>query len=143
GVRPREERHHRAGLAARPDGREAFEELLGATVCPQAHGALEWAVPDRQPLAPVVEGVALEHLRKLLLLRKGRRYLAKGNYNVTRLGYLLKLFPDARFVIPVRDPLWHVASLMKQHQLFCREEQRNPRVLRHMRRSGHFEFGLD
>jgi hypothetical protein len=40
------------------------------------------------------------HIRKLLLVRNGDRYLAKGNYNITRLEYILKLFPDVRFVIP-------------------------------------------
>jgi hypothetical protein len=43
----------------------------------------------------------------------------------------------------VRDPAWHIASLMKQHALFCEGEQRNPLALRHMQRVGHFEFGLD
>jgi hypothetical protein len=69
--------------------------------------------------------------------------VSKGNYNVTRLEYLLKSFPDARFVIPVRRPDGHVASLMKQHTLFCEGETKNPRMLEHMRRIGHFEFGLD
>ena len=74
---------------------------------------------------------------------KAGRYLSKGNYNISRIGYLGRLFPDARFVIPVRDPVDHVASLMKQHRLFCEEEARNPKVLAYMQRAGHFEFGLD
>jgi hypothetical protein len=53
------------------------------------------------------------------------------------------LFPDARFVVPIRDPIWHVASLMKQHRLFSTAQARDAHVLRHLRRSGHFEFGLD
>ena len=32
---------------------------------------------------------------------------------------------------------------MKQHRLFCAEERRDPRILRHMQRAGHLEFGLD
>jgi hypothetical protein len=55
----------------------------------------------------------------------------------------LKIFPDARFIIPIREPSWHIASLMKQHALLCEGERRNPRALQHMRRVGHFEFGLD
>ena len=51
--------------------------------------------------------------------------------------------PTARFIVPVRDPRWHVASLMKQHRLFWRRGQRDPRILKHMRRAGHLEFGLD
>jgi hypothetical protein len=76
-------------------------------------------------------------------VRGRRRYAAKGNYNVTRVGYLAKLFPDARFVIPVRDPVWHIASLMKQHRLFLEGQRDNPAACRHLRRVGHFEFGED
>ena len=43
----------------------------------------------------------------------------------------------------MRDPRWHIASLMKQHRLFCAEERRDPRILKHMQRAGHLEFGLD
>src|SRR3546814_6853228 len=56
---------------------------------------------------------------------------------------LLKLFPDARFVLPLRDPAAHIASLVKQHRLFCQGERRHPAALDHMQRIGHFEFGLD
>ncbi|MBE9554566.1 MAG: sulfotransferase, partial [Proteobacteria bacterium] len=84
-----------------------------------------------------------DHIRKLLAARGKRRYLSKGNYNVTRVAYLHKLFPDARFIIPVRDPVWHIASLMKQHRLFREGERGNDRALEYMRRVGHFEFGLD
>src|SRR5690606_28562713 len=83
------------------------------------------------------------HIRKMLLIRGGKRYLSKANYNLTRLAYLHKLFPDARFVLPVRDPVWHIASLQQQHERFCREHLRDTRLQRHMSRSGHFEFGLD
>jgi hypothetical protein len=79
----------------------------------------------------------------LLLLRRGQRYLCKANYNLTRLAYLLKLFPDARFLLPIRDPVWHIASLMRQHERFCGEHRRDDRLRRHMSRAGHFEFGLD
>src|SRR3546814_18543019 len=57
--------------------------------------------------------------------------------------YLLKLFPDARFVLPLRDPAAHIASLMKQQRLFCEGERRHPAALEHMRRIWHFEFGID
>ena len=92
---------------------------------------------------PAFERFYVDHLKKILLVRGGQRYLSKGNYNLTRFAYLLKLFPDARFIVPVRDPRWHIASLMKQHRLFDAEERRDPRILKHMQRAGHFEFGLD
>jgi hypothetical protein len=46
-------------------------------------------------------------------------------------------------VIPVRDPVWHIASLMKQHALFCQGCEGHPEAVRHLQRVGHFEFGLD
>src|SRR5690606_8458888 len=61
----------------------------------------------------------------------------------TRLEYLLHLFPAARLIVPVRDPVWHIASLMKQHRLFCAGQNEEPRARRHLARVGHFEFGLD
>ena len=61
-------------------------------------------VLDAATSNPAFERFYRDHLRKILLVRGGTRYLGKGNYNLTRLAYLLKLFPDARFVVPVRDP---------------------------------------
>ena len=58
------------------------------------------------------------HIRKILLSQGGTRYLAKANYNISRMKYLSKLYPEARFVILVRDPPEHIASLIKQHRLF-------------------------
>ena len=81
----------------------------------------------RRDLNVAFERFYTDHLKKILLVRGGQRYLSKGNYNLTRFAYLLKLFPDARFVVPVRDPRWHIASLMKQHRLFDAEERRDPR----------------
>jgi hypothetical protein len=92
---------------------------------------------------PAFERFYADHLKKILLVRGGQRYLSKGNYNLSRFAYLRRMFPTARFIVPVREPRWHIASLMKQHRLFCTEEQRDPRILKHMRRAGHLEFGLD
>jgi len=85
----------------------------------------------------------LAHIRKLLAVRDGQRYLAKANYQITRLEYLLALLPDAKFVLPVREPSAHIASLMKQHDLFVRGQRANQRAREHLRRVGHYEFGLD
>ncbi len=137
------ERAHQDGIAVTPESPEAMEEVLWMAFFADCHDPAVSNVLDEQTSAPAFEAFYRNHIRKLLLLRRGKRYLAKGNYNVSRLGFLRKLFPDARFVVPVRDPVGHVASLIKQHRLFCKEEARDPRILDHMRRSGHFEFGLD
>jgi len=137
------ERTHKDGIAVTSESPEAFEEVLWMAFFPRLHDPARSAVLDRSTRHPAFEAFYRDHIRKLLLVRGGTRYVSKGNYNVTRLGYLQRIFPDARFVVPFRDPVWHIASLIKQHALFTEGERGNPRALRHLRRIGHFEFGLD
>lgn len=108
---------------------------------PEAHESSANNVLDADTDNPAFERFYRDHIRKLLAVRGARRYLAKGNYNLTRLEYLLKLFPDARFVIPVRDPAWHIASLMKQDRLFNAQHDADPRTRDYMHLLGHYEFG--
>lgn len=137
------ERAHKDRILVTPDSPEAFEEVLWMSFFERAHDVRVSSVLDRGSSHPGFEAFYRDHIKKILHIRAGCRYLSKCNYNLTRLAYLSRLFPDARFVVPVREPLWHVASLTKQHRLFCEEERRDPRILDHMRRVGHFEFGLD
>ena len=137
------ERSHHDGILITPDSPEAFEEVLWMTFFSQLHDPARSAVLDAGTRNAEFESFYRDHIRKLLAVRGAQRYVSKGNYNITRLEYLLELFPDARFVIPVRDPVWHVASLMKQHALFCEQTRASPRALEHLRRIGHYEFGLD
>lgn len=137
------ERAHGDGIAVTAESPEAFEEVLWTAFFPDAHNPRVCGVLDERTSNPAFERFYRDHIRKLLLVRGRPRYLAKANYDVTRLGYLLKLFPGARFLVPVRDAVGHVESLMRQHDRFSREHARDRRLLDHMRRSGHFEFGLD
>jgi hypothetical protein len=140
---PARERAHGDGIQVTADSPEALEEGIWMAFFPDAHRAGHSDVLHETTCAPAFEAFYRDHLRKILWMRHGRRYLAKGNYNVTRMEYLLRLFPDARFVIPVREPEAHVASLMRQHRRFCPLHARQPSTLRYMQRLGHFEFGLD
>ncbi len=138
------ERSHKDGIAITSHSPEAFEEMLWMAFFRGLHdpsnaASLADSAADHRGFAKFY----VEHIRKLLAVRGRRRYVAKGNYNVTRLGYLLRLFPDARFVVPVRDPVWHIASLMKQQALFTKGQRNNPAAVRHLQRVGHFEFGQD
>lgn len=138
-----QERAHKDGIMITPDSPEAREEVIWMAFFEALHDPVRSNVLDRDTDNPAFEAFYRDHIRKLLAARGRKRYLSKGNYNITRIAYLHKLFPDARFVIPVRDPVWHIASLMKQHRLFCEGERGNDRALEYMRRVGHFEFGLD
>ena len=137
------ERFHQDGIYITPDSPEAMEEILWMMFFPDCHLSSRSNVIGPETDCPAFEKFYPDHVRKILFLRRGSRYLAKANYHVTRLEYLQRIFPDARFVIPVRDPIHHVASLSRQHRLFCAEEDKDRRVLNYMRVAGHFEFGLD
>lgn len=137
------ERAHRDRIKVTPESPEAFEEVLWKIFFPRLHEPSESAVLDEGTEHPAFEAFYRDHIRKLLVLRGAPRYLAKGNYNVTRLRYLKKLFPDARFVVPIREPAGHIASLMNQHRLFSAAGAEDERVVDHLRRSGHYEFGPD
>jgi hypothetical protein len=137
------ERAHADGIEVTADSPEAFEEVIWMAFFLHLHDPHHSAVLDAATDCPPFERFFRDHMRKLLWVRQRERYLSKANYNVTRMEYLLKLFPDARFVVPLRAPAGHIASLMKQHRLFCEGERRHPTALKHMQRIGHFEFGLD
>lgn len=140
---PARERAHGDGIYVTQESPEAFEETIWMAFFPTLHTPEENNLLGAATRHPDFERFYRDHIRKLLMVRGAPRYLAKNNYNLTRLAYLVKLFPDARFVVPIRHPYGHIASLMKQHERFCEVQQAHPRVLRHMRRVGHFEFGLD
>lgn len=137
------ERAHRDGIMVTPQSPEAVEEMLWMAFFESLHDPAVINALDAGVSQPDFERFYRDHLRKLLWLRHGERYIAKGNYNSTRFDYLLKLFPDARFILPIRAPVGHIASLMKQHRLLGEGERIHPRALAYMRRIGHFEFGLD
>ncbi|WP_227370593.1 sulfotransferase family protein [Halomonas sp. M20] len=138
-----QERAHKDGIAVTSQSPEAFEEMLWMTFFPHAHDPSKSSILGRDAQHPAFERFYDDHIRKLLAIHKRKRYAAKGNYNLARLGYLHRLYPDARFLLAIRSPVGHIASLMKQQALFACGEAHNPRALEHMRRVGHFEFGLD
>jgi hypothetical protein len=137
------ERAHGDGIAVTSHSPEAFEEVLWMAFFDQIHDPQRSSVLTRETSHEAFETFYAAHIRKVLAIRGGKRYVAKGNYNLMRLAYLQKQFTDARFVLPIRDPVWHIASLMKQQTLFEAGERAHPRAVDHLRRVGHFEFGLD
>jgi hypothetical protein len=138
-----QQRGHLDLLDVTADSPEALEEMIWMAFFPELHNPAVSQVPDPARRYAAFDGYYTDHIRKLMHAARRTRYMAKGNYNLTRIGYLRALFPDARFVVPVRRAESHIASLMKQHYLFTALERRDPRVLHYMNRVGHFEFGLN
>lgn len=89
----------------------------------------------------------VNHMRKMVALRgnggTGRavRYVSKNNANIARTRMLLRLFPSARIVIPVRHPVDQAGSLLRQHQTFLKLHAEDSFGRRYMESIGHFEFG--
>ncbi|MGH8516932.1 MAG: sulfotransferase family protein [Panacagrimonas sp.] len=135
------ERAHRDGILITRESADAFEEPLWQAFFENAHDPRRCHVLGGETRNPGFEAFFTAHLRKILLLRGGTRYVSKGNYNVARIAYLARLFPDARFVVPIRDPVAHVTSLVRQHALFCRYAASDRRVTRYLEAAGHYEFG--
>jgi hypothetical protein len=137
------ERAHGDGISITPDSAEAMEEMLWMAFYPHSHDPSSDNRIGRGKITPQFATFYRDHVRKLLWLRRGRRFLSKENYNLVRLGALIELLPDARIIVPLRDPVAHIASLMRQHALFSAAQAKYPAALRYMQRVGHYEFGLD
>ena len=135
------ERAHLDGIRITRESPEAMEEPLWQAYFSHLHSATSLHRLTESDRHAVFDRFYLDHLRKLLLIRQGNRYIAKGNYHIPRIEYLASLLPDARFIIPVRHPLTHIRSLVLQHQLFCNYAATDPRVPRYLEAAGHFEFG--
>lgn len=135
------ERAHKDRIYVTRENPEAMEEPLWHAFFPHAHSVTSLHRMSPADADPNFEKFYRAHIRKMLFLRHGSRYFAKANYHVPRIEYLMHLFPDAKFIVPVRHPLTHVHSLVRQHQLFTSYAAADARVPRYLEAAGHFEFG--
>jgi hypothetical protein len=140
-VPKKQERAHQDRIRVSNDSPEAVEEVLWRSFFENLQDTSVSHVMDAGSRNSSFERFYRQHILKLLAVRNASRYLAKGNYNISRMRYILALFPDAKFLVPVRDPVRHIASLARQHALFTRASEDDPRVPLQMAMSGHFEFG--
>jgi hypothetical protein len=135
------ERSHGDGILVTPQSPEAFEEMIWMAFFDNLHSSKHCTVLDENTSNVAFEKFYTDHIKKLILVRGAKRYVAKNNYNITRLAYLKKIFPDAEFIICRRDKEPHVNSLMRMHSRFCEAAKINPKIIDHMSQAGHFEFG--
>ncbi len=137
------ERAHKDGLFINGDSPEMLDEIIWMSFFDHLHDTDASNMLGDTVTNPDFERVLLQTIRKLIF-RNGRgegRYLSKNNYCFSRISYLLKLFPDATFVIPFRNPVNHIFSLLKQNDLIMQAQKDSKRVQRYMDMHGHFEFG--
>lgn len=133
---PRAERAHGDGIEVDTQSPEALDEVYWRLF----DGATYIGPDGLAPHAPdedVITGY--RDLIRLILRRTGKaRYVSKNNNNILRIGTLARALPDADFLVPLRDPLTHAASLLNQHERFL---DADPFTRDYMTWLGHHEFG--
>lgn len=143
----RHERAHGDGMAIGPDSPAAVEENLWLQ-----HFAARYRSPTQQPWPDEVDAefaqLLADHRRKVVALRRrteprASRYLAKNNQHVLRVPLLLQMAPDARLLVPFRDPVAQCTSLHRQHRHFAAMHRTDAFAARAMRHLGHFDFGAN
>ncbi len=139
-------RAHGDGLAINEDSPEAFEEVLWKKWFPDHYRQTGIDCWRGLPRNPGFEEAFKTHMQKVILLRRADlpanpRYISKNNANIARIAYLRSLFPDARFVVPLRHPIEQAISLLRQHRNFTRQHAEEPFTRQYMADIGHFEFG--
>lgn len=139
------ERAHGDGVQIGYDSPEGFEEVFWKAFWPehyQPNHIRPWGPEDEDDDAT---DFLRRHMQKIILLRRpsvrGARYLSKNNANIARFRLLRRMFPDAIFLVVLRDPLEHANSLFRQHLNFARQQTDDPFVARYMSDIGHYEFG--
>lgn len=140
------ERDHGDGLLISGDSPEGFEEVVWKRFWPERYREdriLPWT--EGRP-RPEFERFFETHARKVVALRReeapGRtRYLSKNNANIARLAAPPAPLRRGTVLVPVREPLQHAASLLRQHERFCALQDEDPFLLEYMESIGHHDFG--
>ena len=144
------ERAHGDGMTIGFDSPEAFEEVVWRAFWPEKYlddRIATWTATDEdvhREFGPFIKS----HLAKMIALRaetkpEAVRYLSKNNANISRIAKIVQLFPDALILVPFRNPLDHVASLLRQHLNFLKIHAAEPFTRRYMADIGHFDLGAN
>jgi hypothetical protein len=132
----RRERAHGDGIEVDFDSPEALDEAFWRVFDGDSYIGADALIPHR-PDAVLID--RYRDLIRLALRRTGKaRYLSKNNNNILRLGALAPAMPAAVFLIALRQPLPHAASLLAQHQRFLAADRF---TCQYMTWLGHHEFG--
>ncbi len=88
-----------------------------------------------------IEYELFNNIKKILSLRKKKRYLSKNNYNIFRLNLLIEKFNDCKILLCIRNPINTSISLEKVNNLFNKISIKNKFFKEEMNYLCHFEFG--
>ena len=144
------DRAHGDGMTVGFDTAEAFEEVVWRAFWPEKYLAdriVPWRADDTDAEGEF-EPFLKNHMRKLIALRANGagaqvRYVSKNNANIARIPKITRLFPDAVILVPFRQPLEQVGSMLRQHRRFERIHAQEAFTRRYMEDIGHFDFGAN
>jgi hypothetical protein len=142
GNQPPRKREHGDEILIDPNAPDAFEELIWKNYIEDYARSGFCTVLSEDYANPELEQQLRTAICKVLYVRgRKTRYLSKGNYNVFRLSYILRLFPDAKIVLCVRNPFDHARSLARVHAQFLELAMEDKYFTRRLEILGHYEFG--
>jgi hypothetical protein len=142
------ERAHGDGMMVSVDSPEAFEEMLWITFYPERYTGPVLSTWKSTP-NPKFELFFARHRDKIVHLGKAQhhpeatRYVSKNNLNIARISWLVERIPDAKVVVPFREPYQHAASLLRQHRNFTAMHAEDAFSRSYMAGIGHFDFGAN
>ncbi len=131
------ERAHGDGIEVDTQSPEALDEVYWRIFDGKAYIGTDGLRPHA-PDADLIAGY--RDLIRLVLKKTARaRYVSKNNNNILRLAPLAAALPDAQFLVPLRQPLDHAASLLNQHERFLNADAFTRDYMIWL---GHHEFGV-
>ncbi len=145
-------RAHADGHKIDLDSPEALEEVIWKIFWPEKYNTSKIDIINENFQNKNFKRFFTNHVKKIIQLKnkniknyfkKNLYYCSKNNNNFTRIKYLKNLYPDSFIIIPIREPLGHANSLLKQHKNFSYIQTKNKFILDYMTDIGHYEFGLN
>ena len=135
------ERVHGDGLKINLLSPDAFEELIWSENLPNYENENFSAILDSNYENKELEKELARSINKILLIRKKKIYLSKGNYNIFRIKYINKILKNSFFLICVRNPVDVIQSSIRVHKKFLEIGEGNNKFTDEMNELCHFEFG--
>ena len=135
-------RIHGDGLLVDQYSPESLEEIIWKDFLEEYNNFGFFNFLDAKYFNQEFENHYTKQIKKILKVRGNKkRYLSKGNYNIFRVKYIKKLFPDSKIIICFRDPIELAISSTKVHQVFLNLSKENLYFDKRLNIMCHYEFG--
>ena len=140
-MRDPQPRIHRDRIDITRDSVEMCEEMVWERFFPNLYGEDKTNSIDGTISNPAFAKFYRENIAKFMLVHNKTRYASKAIMCVLRMQYIRTLFPDAKFLFYVRNPVDQIASLIKQDRIFDEIDDNDHRQIEIIEMTGHHEFG--